>query len=372
VITFLFLLCALPVAADTITVDLNGAGDFLTIREGLDDAVSGDTVLVYPGTYVGPGNRGISLDGKAVVLRSRDGMDATILDMDHEALCSGFIFDDFESRDTIVDGFTVLRAVEEGGSSGFSCYYAWPTIRNCRFTDCWAYGDHHTDGWCAAGNVYSSGPLFENCVFDGNYAHSRCGGVCIGESSSAVFRNCVFSSNSDGWEGSGSIDVLLGSSATFEYCTFINHRAYGRVITVSSGSSVTLTNCTVVSNGEYVDALIGSMGATGTVVISNSIFAFNDCDTLVAEDAPVTITHSCLYETAADSLYSSTGRELNLRVDPRFCVLAGEDFTLCANSPCLPTNTGWEQMMGAYDEGCPPCDSPVESVSWSTIKALFR
>ena len=369
---FLVLSAPALAAADTIIVDLNGGGDFLTIKEGVEASVGGDIVLVYPGTYVGSGNRGISLGGKAIELRSRDGMDATILDMDYERLCSGFIFNHFESRNTIVDGFTVLKAVEEGGSSGFVCHYSSPTIRNCRFTDCWAYGDHHTDGWCAAGNVYAGAPLFENCVFDGNYANSRCGGVCVGESSSAVFRDCVFSSNSDGWEGNGSVDVLLGSSATLENCTFINHKWDNRVITVDAGSTVTLTNCTVVSNGEYTETLIGSAGTTGTVVMSNSIFAFNECDALVAEDASVTITHSCLFETAADSLYSSGPRDLNLRVDPLLCDLAGGDLTLCSNSPCLPEHNDWGVQIGAHGQGCGPCDNPVKLTSWGAIKAMFR
>ena len=37
--------------AETINVDLNGGGDYLTIQEGINAAIDADTVLVYPGTY---------------------------------------------------------------------------------------------------------------------------------------------------------------------------------------------------------------------------------------------------------------------------------------------------------------------------------
>lgn len=35
-------------------IDPNGAGDFLTIQEGVDNASDGDTLLLYPGTYTEP------------------------------------------------------------------------------------------------------------------------------------------------------------------------------------------------------------------------------------------------------------------------------------------------------------------------------
>jgi hypothetical protein len=53
--------------------------------------------------------------------------------------------------------------------------------------------------------------------------------------------------------------------------------------------------------------------------------------------------------------------------------MLNDDFTLCANSLCLPENNiDCDQLIGAYGEGCPPCDSPVESTSWGAIKAMYR
>ncbi|HIH92940.1 TPA: hypothetical protein HA338_02505 [Methanosarcina acetivorans] len=51
-ITFIFLLIfAGTGAADTISVDDSEGADYTSIQEAIDNATSGDTILVYPGTY---------------------------------------------------------------------------------------------------------------------------------------------------------------------------------------------------------------------------------------------------------------------------------------------------------------------------------
>ena len=46
----------------------------------MDAAAEGDTVLVGPGTYTGPGNRDIELSGKAIVVVSENGPEETVID----------------------------------------------------------------------------------------------------------------------------------------------------------------------------------------------------------------------------------------------------------------------------------------------------
>ena len=64
--------------------------------------------------------------------------------------------------------------------------------------------------------------------------------------------------------------------------------------------------------------------------------------------------------------------EHNAHVDPLFCGLGGAWFYLCENSYCAPAGNPLSIQIGALGPGCDPCDSPVETLSWGAIKALYR
>jgi hypothetical protein len=138
-----------------------------TIPEAADSAVSGDTVLVAPGTYICPDN--LDYDREWVELRSgvtllgEEGPDSTkIVDL---TTIEGHCLVEFEyTADCVVSGFSFVReaaaaghfhAILTGWSSGWrieSCYFddflyaiwaycvptpsATPRIRHCRFSRC--------------------------------------------------------------------------------------------------------------------------------------------------------------------------------------------------------------------------------------------
>ena len=126
---------ATAVEATTITVDVNGQVDYSTLFNGIyyAHATAADTVLVYPGIYSGPANRNLILPAMDFVLMSRDGPEATILDLEGSpgiAIFAG------QTTSMVVDGFTFTS-----GDNGVSAYgvsagdNAGCTIRNCVFDD---------------------------------------------------------------------------------------------------------------------------------------------------------------------------------------------------------------------------------------------
>ena len=100
----LFGLSVVTTTATAVTWHVNpeGTGATPDLQSALDMAKNGDTVLLEPGTYTGPGNRQVRFRGKAVLVTSVSGAASTIIDC--EGLGRGFIFNEGESTNSIVDG----------------------------------------------------------------------------------------------------------------------------------------------------------------------------------------------------------------------------------------------------------------------------
>ncbi len=230
----------------------------------------------------------------------------------------------------------------------------------------------HIEGWGGAGYLWNSDTLIEDCSFEHNGAYCRGGALVVNNYSNVTLRNCTFVDNEDNVELHGAIDIRGGSTATIEGCTFLEN-GVGTVSILAPAQSH-IRNCTFGGNGSAWRPVIRLFPPdAGGSEILRSVFAFNNSESSIScgSSGPL-ISHCCFYESGADSLCATASPELNLFEDPLFCDLAESNYTLCANSPCLPANNEWSEAVGAHDEGCPPCSSPVESVTWGVIKALYR
>ena len=101
VVIWIMLLVPSIVLSKTIHVPADSA----TIQAGIDGAAHGDTVLVADGVYKGEGNRNIDFLGKAIVVRSENGPEKTVIDC--EGSGRGFYFHSDEAV-----SYTHLRAHE--------------------------------------------------------------------------------------------------------------------------------------------------------------------------------------------------------------------------------------------------------------------
>ncbi len=141
-----------PAAADLIIVDGSGGGDYLTIQEGVDAAAwSGDTVLVYPGTYADIHNCGgycepvnVCIE-KSITLVSLNGPEVTVIDGGDGAqlgIMVGY------GDPVVIEGFTVISGWRGGRSDAAITAYSGEVCGNV----CLGYGTGiTTDSWWYAG-----------------------------------------------------------------------------------------------------------------------------------------------------------------------------------------------------------------------------
>lgn len=365
------------VMAATITVDVAGSGDFLTIQEGLDAASSGDTVLVLPGTYGGPDNSDLSFGGNDIVLRAHYGPECTFIDH-YGQFNSVFHVHEGETRAAVIDGFTVADDSAYSKGPGFYIHNASPTIQNCRFMNNYAWGVNHTEGAFGAGFFAASQGALINCVIENNHAQSCCGGVGVIDSSVDI-EGCVFRDNHDEWEGIGAILISDAWIMTIRGCLFVNnHGSESCIYSTGSSYRVTVENCTFVDNGGScydpapAGGLIGSYGSF-PLFIENCIFAFNRVDGVMADPDGVSISWCCVYgNSCGDTLTGDYDQSEILWENPRFCNMDADDYALCSNSQCLPYHGFCDELVGAYNVGCGDCDTAVRELSWGRIKALYK
>lgn len=215
-----------PCAAATLEVP----GSFPTVQSAIQAASPGDVVRVAPGTYV----ETLDFLGKAIVVRSSQGPEVTVIDAGGAG--SVAVFRTGESIDSVLEGFTLTGGTGTpigvptfGG--GVLCDNASPVVRGNVVTGNRA----HNGGGIACfngaspdivdndirsnqgviddanpfgrgGGVYvseSSAPLVEGNRIEDNFADFRGGGLFCSNSSNPVIRSNRIAGNRTLFEGGG-------------------------------------------------------------------------------------------------------------------------------------------------------------------------
>ena len=160
---------------------------FDAIQEGINVAISGDTILVLVGTYTGMGNRDIDYGGKAIIVRSENGPDTCIIDCEGDG--RGFYFHSWETAASVVGGFTITNGYTSGFGGGIRCESSHPTITNCTVAYNGAY-----DG----GGIYcqcNSSPTITGCTIKENTAANNGGGIGSEQGGSPTINGCTITQN---------------------------------------------------------------------------------------------------------------------------------------------------------------------------------
>jgi predicted outer membrane repeat protein len=258
--------------------------------------------------------------------------------------------------------------VAHGMAGALYCSASPATFVRCDFTNnnVATYG---STAACAA-VVFTSGATLTDCTFRENGLTQTATGGCIyvGNSSITVV-DCEFVGNRAG-QGAG-MNFASASSGTVEGCTFAGNTGSWSTaggIAFLPGSAPTVSGCTFVANGFYHMWI-----QDASPLIEYCILAFAEgSGTVYCEGGGASEIHHCfIFENAGDDSLCGGSYHDNVWADPLFCGMDVGDYTLCADSPCLPGVT-WPSLVGAHDQGCGPCGSAVETVTWGAVKAVYR
>ncbi|MFH1690477.1 MAG: hypothetical protein ABIE42_09600 [Candidatus Eisenbacteria bacterium] len=326
-----------PSPSQTFLVDVDGGGDFLTIQEALNASSDGDTVLVAPGTYEGPGNRNLVFGGASVVLRGAGERDEVIIHCD--GVGRGFYIGGGAAP--VIENLAIANGDTVRGG-GMYLEGTSPTIRNVRFV-----GNAAIDG----GGLYcrNGSPTLEDVLFDFNTAADLGGGMlCV--NSSPTLNNVTLFWNEAGGSGGGMTCVF--SSPLLIGCVFEENESYFGGALYCGQSSPDIRSCTFVGNEGYEGSCICCTGGSSPE-IRYTIIAYNKPDeALYCDDSTPYTTLSCIFDNGYSNDLCGTYTTSMLYTDPLFCNLDAGDLTLRAVSQCLPENNSWGIQIGAFDEGC--------------------
>jgi len=396
--------------ADTHYVSLSGTNNspYLTWEDAATDitwavtaAGANDTVLVTNGVYY-PTQR--IYNASTITLRSVIGRDMTIIDGENNTnICASLAIG------SVFDGFTVTNC----NSTKITGLLSISTVRNCLFVDnavrggALAYPFSVTNcifknniATVYSGAIYTSGArgiTIVGCHFEGNYA-ANYGGACdIRGTSNNVISNCVFINNRAKVYGGA---LFLSSTTTNDIvvdCTFAGNvvggalEQYGGAI--RCGGNTTVRNCSIIGNiaTNQGGGLWGTNATIQNCLIVRNISVTNTGGGIwmtnsVVENCTIVSNYAAvsgggIYVTGSDSsgtnnivyfnaaadganftndtvgatglncscVIPAVGGTGNITNNPLLKDLAGGDYCLRMNSPCVNAGTNQPWMENAVD-----------------------
>ena len=308
--------------------DLAGDGSeenpLASIQAAIDLSLSGDTVLVHPGTY----NESIQIVSMGILLASE------------------FLFNDENSDigSTNIVGMAGQPSVRLD-EAGYSTRIVGLTIS-------------HSDNEQGPGiHCVSSFPTIENCRIMNNFTNSNGGGVYTQESNVTFIGTEIYMNTAS--VGAGIYAV--GSNIELDKVLLAdNHSTLDGAALYMMQTDLYLDHVTITENVAGDDAGAIYLRYGSNVSVMNSILWNNVPQEIVFSPVGgenfIEIYFSDLYGSISGIETNNNGNTTFgltnvIDHDPMFCLLDSIDFSLDSGSPCVGTGENGSDM-GAYGIGC--------------------
>ena len=303
-------------APRTITVALDGTGDFTSIQEAVDSAKKGDTVFLEPGAYA----QDLTIHSKEKIKLIGAGVDKVTM-LGREDLVGVLHVGKWPYGATNIE-ISGLTINEHGGHALGIFNGKGITLRNLRVKGM-LFGQQVQD------------VRIEDCVIGG----SETTGVQFSDSQALLVGN-VIHDNDHGVNIAGKSDVRLERNVIL--------RSLFEAVVVNDKAKASLVGNTLVKNGGGAAFLGASQNeASGNVVGLNKI------GFLVAPSSRTTTSFNALFNSDADYMRTGTPnapapelkQDSDVVGDPRFVDAERDDFRLRSDSSLL--NRGQFPFLGA-------------------------
>lgn len=417
--TLTALTLVLPMSAGHASI-LRVPADYPDIQSALDAAADGDDVVVAPDTYY----ETVSIPAVSVTLRSDTG-DPTSTILDGSMNPGGVPLVSFEGNPTgrrVLRGFTLTHSADPAVDIDFTNESGHVVVEECRFIDngpstaLQAGGtsvsilgnefiDNRGYSFGGAATIHGSaqiiGNLFRNNdaipfqdltltqggaiyvvnlvgregsvveVIDNTFVGNHCtdygGAIHLGVfQTTTVFGNVFENNVADICAGGVYVAAARDYPVTIENNLFVgNESPLGGGIGVETSRGVRVRSNTVVGSklGEGI-----RVESSTEVVVEANVVAFGDQWGVRWPGSEAAVECNDVFGNTAGNMPGGV-LGTNFSLDPRFCNLAAGNFTLAADSPCLPANNGCGTRVGAFGPGCTA--SPVEYTTWGRLKNAY-
>jgi len=294
-----------------------------TVRNCLfvNNTTKGGTVGVFPVSVTNcifKNNSGSTLSG---AIYSQSGAGATIAGCHFEGNYANAYGGacDMRSSQNIISNCVFInnRAKTYGGALFFDFHNTNSLVVNCTITSNVVAGGT-IEGF--GGGIYSeAGMAIKNCSLIGNIATNKGGGIYMGGwaiGTNTIIKNCLIARNSSVTNTAGGVYVY--TNCNIESCTIVSNYAK------------------VAGGGVYIDGP-GSGGTNNIIYFNTATSEANFTNTA----GNTGLNYSCVIP--------EVGGAGNITNDPRLIDLAGGNYRLRVNSPCVNAGTNQSWMTNAVD-----------------------